>query len=191
MRDDLADVIRGQHAVLRDLLAELERQPAVSELILGPQLRVRERLARLIERTFLAHQAARLRHLWPALRADSAEGRTYADQAWSETRTVEALMAKRRWFGERDTTANDLDDRIASRILALMAAEERQLARIEELADRTGRDRTTWARQLNGSGPWPTRAHPDVPRSLRLASIIYRPLAVRDRVADRLAHPTE
>jgi hypothetical protein len=191
MDDDLPDLIRAQHAQLRELVAQLGRQPAVTELVLGPQLRARRRVMRTIERTFLAQQAARLRHLWPALRRAWPDGRSYTRRAWARTRTIESQMAKRRWVGERDGALTDLDDRIAADILALMATEARQLPRMEGPDDRTGLDGTSLARRLGDRGPWPTRPHPDVPRAQGLASLAHRPLAVADRVHEWCGHTTE
>jgi hypothetical protein len=191
MEHDLPDLIRDQHAEMRGLLAQLSRQPAVTEQILGPQLRARRRLMRTIEQTFLAHQAARLRHLWPALRRAWPDGRSYTQRAWQQTRAIENQMAKRRWIGDRDATATDLDDQIASDIDELMSWEAAQLARMEGPADRTGLDGTSLTTRLGSRGPWPLRPHPDVPRSPRLAAILHRPLAVTDRVLERCAHTTE
>lgn len=191
MEHDLADLIRAQHAQMHGLLAQLGRQPAVTELVLGPQLRARRRVMRTVERTFLAQQAARLRHLWPALRRTWPDGRSYTGRAWARTRTIEYLMAKRRWSGERDAALTDLEDRIASGIVSLMATEARQLPRMEGPDDRTGLDGTSLAQRVGSEGLWPTRPHPDVPRSQRLASLVHRPLALADRVHERCGHTTE
>jgi Hemerythrin HHE cation binding domain len=191
MGRDLPDLIRDQHAELRELLAELCRQPEVTERILGPQIRARERLLQQIRRVYLAQQAARLRYLWPRLRAASPEGRSYTDRAWAQTRAVEARMAKREWFGERDEVRNELDHTISWGIQKQLVLEERELGRIADASSRGELDGPTLVRRLSSRGPWPTRPHPDVPASPRLASIAKRPLALSDRLLDRLAHDTE
>jgi hypothetical protein len=191
MSSDLADLLRAQHADLRALLADLARQPAVTEQILGPQLRARRRLMRRIQHVFLAQTAGRIRYLWPAFRSAWPEGRSYTERAWSSARVIEYRMAKREWYGERDEAIADLEDQIASDIEEQVGFEERQLPRLEGRADRTGIDGTGLARRLRAGGPWPTRPHPDLPRSARLASMMLRPLAVTDRVLDQLARPTE
>lgn len=181
MGHDVPDRIRAQHADLRRLIEKLDRQPAVTEQILQPQLRARRQVFRTLQRTFVAYQSARLRHLWPVLRRAWPDGRVYTDQAWKQTRRIEDRMAKRPWLGERDEATTDLDRQIAVGIEALLTAEEDQLPRLEG---------TTMSRRL-GDGYWPTRPHPDVPRAQRLASILQRPLALSDRVLDRCAHTTE
>lgn len=189
MTSDLAELLREQHADMRALLTNLARQPAVTETIQGPQLRARRRLMETIQHTFLAHTGARLRYLWPALRNAWPDGRSYTMRAWDQARAIEYRLAKRDWFGERDAAVTDLEDRIASDIEEYLALEERQLPRLA--ATIAGADGTTLAGRLRSGGPWPTRPHPDVPRSPRLASLMLRPLAVTDRVLDRLRRPME
>ena len=191
MGRDLPTVIRSQHAELRELLAQACRQPQVTEHTLGPQLRARERVLKKVRHRYLAHQSARLCYLWPPLRRISPDGRAYTDRAWAQTRAVEARMAKRDWFGERDQVRNQLDDTIAWGIQKQLVMEERQLGRIEAASDSGDLDGTTVARRLTSSGPWPTRPHPDVPSSYRLAAIVKRPLALTDRLVDSFAHRTE
>lgn len=99
-------------------------------------------------------------------------------------------MAKRDWFGERDEARNELDDAVAWGIRKQLALEKRHLELLADAADGGQLDGTTLARRLSG-GSWPTRPHPDVPTSPRLASIAKRPLALGDRLMDRLAHATE
>lgn len=190
MSSDLAALLRDQHTEMRALLADLARQPAVSETILGPQLRARRRLMQRLQETFLAQTAMRLRYLWPALRA-WPDGRSYTSRAWRLARVTEARMAKRPWFGERDGALNDLEAEIAAGIEEQLALEERQLPRFAGETDRIGLDATSVAGQLRSDRPWPTRPHPDIPRSARLAALMLRPLAVTDRVLDRLGRPTE
>ena len=189
MAHDLAEVIRGQHAELRDLLAHLARQPRVTEQTLQPQLRARDHALADVQRVFLAHQGARLRHLWPALRRIPDTG-DYVARALQETRAVEHCLAKRRWYGDRDETANELDDQIASGIETHLEMEERELARLAESGRLAALDTAELARLLARDGLWPTRPHPDVPRSPRLAVLLQRPLALTDRVVDRLALAT-
>jgi hypothetical protein len=191
MTDDLADLLRDQHAEMRDLLARLALQPAVTEHVQGPQLRARRRLIIDIRRTFLAQETARLRHLWPALRAAWPDGRVYTSEARTKGRVVEYLFAKRQWFEERDGAANDLEDQIASHIEDLLVAEARHLPRLDGPARRTGIDTTTVARRMQRAAPCPTRPHPDLPRSHALASLLLRPLSVTDRVLDHCSRATE
>jgi hypothetical protein len=190
MGHDLPDLIRAQHVHVRGLLADLDRQPEVTERILQPQLRARARCFRNLRHTFVGHQSARLRHLWPALRRAWPDGRAHTDRAWEQTRAIEYRMTKRQWLDDRDEATTDLDHRIAADIESLLSAEEAQIARLEGTADGVGLEDTSVARGL-ADGFWPTRAHPDVPRSQRLASLLHRPLALSDRVLDRCAHTTE
>lgn len=191
MSSDVASLLRDQHAEMRGLLADLARQPAVTETILGPQLRARRRLMRTIQHTFLAHTAARLRYLWPALRTAWPAGQTYTGRAWDRARVIEHRMAKREWFGERDGAITDLEAQIAAGIEEQLTLEEPQLTRLDGLTEEQGVDGRTLAEQLRSGGPWPTRPHPDLPRSPRLAALVLRPLAVTDRVLDRLERATE
>jgi hypothetical protein len=191
MEHDLPGLIRRQHADLRELIVLLERQPAVTEQILEPQLRARDTVLRTFERRFLAYQAARMRYLWPALRAAWPDGRSYTSRAWERTRLVEYRMLKRRWLGERDRTTTDLERHMVDDVEELLTGEERQLARLAGPAEDVGFDATEVAEQMRTGGPWPTRPHPDVPGSLRLAATLQRPLALADRVLDRCAHVHE
>lgn len=188
---NLAALLGGQHGEMRTLLAALARQPAVSETITGPQLRARRRLMRTLEHRFVAQTAQRLRYVWPALDTAWPDGSAYTSLAWDRARTIEYRMAKRAWYGERDEAVTALEDHIASEITEYVAFEERQLPRLDGPTDRTGVDGMRIADRLGTGGPWPTRPHPDLPRSRRLAALMLRPLALADRIADRLAPPRE
>jgi hypothetical protein len=185
MGSELLDLIRSQHAELRSLLARLERQPAYTELMLGPQVRARERAFQAVQHAYLAQQSLRLRHLWPALGRAWPDGGSYADQAWAQTRSVQARMAKRQWFGERDETKNRLEAEIAWGVRRQLVLEERQLGRLERAVETSAIDGATLVRRLGGSRPTPTRPHPDVPLSRRLAAALQAPLALADRLVDR------
>jgi hypothetical protein len=191
MGEDLPALMRDQHADLRALLADLARQPAVTELIQGPQLRARRRLLRTLQHTFLAQTAPRMRYLWPVLRATWPDGRSYTRRAWDKARVVEYRMAKREWLGERDAAVTDLEEHLASDLEDYVSLEERQLPRLEGPPHRTGIDGAALASRLRKTEGWPTRPHPDLPRSPRLAALMLRPLALTDRALDPLTRPTE
>lgn len=183
---DATQLVADQHALLRRLLDDLERQPAVTERILGGQLRAKFELLDAIRRAFVQQEAAKHRHLWPVVRRALPDGADVARRALRDCREIEHLMVKLRWFGDRDSEVEEVVAALVERLREHLAFESEQLHRLrlnppeEDLGEVAARMTTrTWAR--------PTRPHPDLPRSARLAGLLGVPLALVDHLMDACA----
>jgi hypothetical protein len=179
-------LVGGQHRVLLGLLEDLERQPAVTERILGGQLRTRQELLRSIERTFVQQEAAKHRHLWPVLRRTLPNGDSVVHEALVQCRRIEHRLVKLRWFGDRDSEVDDVVAALSRDIRHHLAFEDEQLARLrrhppeDDLGEVAARMSSRgWAR--------PTRPHPDLPASRPLAGLVGIPMALVDHLLDAFA----
>lgn len=192
---ELSAALGDEHDEMRVLLADLARQPPITETITGPELRARRRAMLCVQRAFFIQLALRLRYVWPALSTASPGGRAYVARAWNRSRLIQVRMAKRQWCGERDVALNDLEAHISSEIAEFLRQEARHLARLDGTGDGSadaGRlDAVALEVRRQSGAPWPTRPHPDLPRSPRLARLMLRPLALTDRALDRLSRPME
>jgi uncharacterized membrane protein YccC len=183
---DATQLVEEQHRVLGGLLDDLERQPAVTERILGGQLRVRQELLRAIERAFVQQEAAKHRHLWPLVRRALPDGGAVAHEAVVQCREIEHQLVKLRWFGDRDSQVDDVVASLLDDIRKHLAFEHQQLARLrrhppeEDLGEVAARMSSRgWAR--------PTRPHPDLPASRPLAGLVGFPMALVDHLLDVFA----
>ena len=183
---DAIQLVEEQHRRLRALLEDLERQPAVTERILGGQLRARQELVRTIERTFVQQEAAKHRHLWPVVGRALPDGDAVSREAIVQCREIEHQLVKVRWFGDRDSEVNDVIAALAERIRAHLAFEHEQLTRLRR--HRPEQDLGKVAARMSSRG-WarPTRPHPDLPGSRRLAGLLGIPMAVVDHLLDTFA----
>jgi len=172
--------------MLRGLLEDLERQPAVTERILGGQLRARQELVRTIERTFVQQEVAKHRHLWPVVRRALPDGDAVSREAIVQCREIEHQLVKLRWFGDRDSEMNDVIAALAEEIRAHLAFEHEQLTRLRRHPPE--QDLREVAARMSSRG-WarPTRPHPDLPGSRRLAGLLGIPMAVVDHLLDACA----
>lgn len=184
---ELTEVILAPHVGVRELLAALGRQPAVTERTLQPQLRGRRQVVDSLGRAFVGLQSVRLRYWWPEIRRLSPEAAEHADRAWRDTRGIEQLMARRQWYGEHDPTTGQLDQRIATGVEQVLDREDGELHRLTASGELALLDCARLAVRLSKPGRWPTRPHPDVPRSARLAAVMQGLLARTDLVLDRCA----
>jgi hypothetical protein len=180
---DATQLVEEQHRLLRGLLDDLERQPAVTERILGGQLRARQELVRSIERTFVQQEAAKHRHLWPVVRRALPDGTTVVREAIAQCRSIEHHLVKLRWFGDRDGEMDDVVAAMTEEIRGHLAFEHQHLARLRRHA-READLRQVAARMTSRGWARPTRPHPDLPVSRRLAGMLGIPMAVVDHLLD-------
>jgi hypothetical protein len=183
---DATQLVEEQHRLLRGLLDDLERQPAVTERILGGQLRARQELVRTIERTFVQQEAAKHRHLWPVLRRALPDGDTVVHEAIVQCREIEHRLVKLRWFGDRDGAVNDVVAALVDDVRVHLDFEREQLTRLRQHP--TEQDLDEVAARMSSRG-WvrPTRPHPDLPGSRRLAGLLGIPMALVDHLLDAVA----
>jgi Hemerythrin HHE cation binding domain len=188
VEQDATRLVEEQHRMLRGLLDELERQPAVTERILGGQLRARQELLHAIERTFVQQETGKHRHLWPVVRHALPDGETVVHEAIVQCRGIEHRLVKLRWFGDRDSEVDDVVAALLDDIREHLAFEHEQLVRLrrhlpeEDLGEIAARMSSRgWAR--------PTRPHPDLPTSRPLAGLVGLglPMALVDHLLDVLA----
>jgi hypothetical protein len=183
---DATQLVEEQHRLLRGLLEDLERQPAVTERILGGQLRARQELVRTIGRTFVHQEAAKHGHLWPVVRRALPDGATVVREAIAQCRRIEHHLVKLRWFGDRDAEMDDVIAAMAEKIRDHLAFEHQHLARLRRHAPEAEL-RQVAARMSSRSWARPTRPHPDLPGSGRLAGLLGTPMGVVDHLLDAVA----
>jgi hypothetical protein len=183
---DATQLVEEQHRLLLGLLEDLERQPAVTERILGGQLRARQELVRTIERTFVQQEVAKHRHLWPAVRRALPDGATVVGEAIAQCRRIEHHMVKLRWFGDRDGEMDDVIAAMAEEIRAHLAFEHEHLDRLRRHPPEADL-RQVAARMSSRGWARPTRPHPDLPGSRRLGGLLGIPMAVVDHLLDAFA----
>jgi hemerythrin HHE cation binding domain-containing protein len=186
VEQDATQLVEEQHRVLLGLLDELERQPSVTERILGGQLRARQELLHAVERAFVQQEAAKHRHLWPVVRRTLPDGGTVVHEALVQCREIEHQLVKLRWFGDRDGEVDDVVAALVDDIREHLAFEHELLVRLrrhppeEDLGEVAVRMSShAWAR--------PTRPHPDLPASRPLAGLVGFPMALADHLLDVFA----
>lgn len=186
MDQDATQLVEEQHRLLRGLLDDLDRQPAVTERILGGQLRARQELLHSIERTFVQQEAAKHRHLWPVLRRALPDGETVVHEAIVQCRQIEHQLVKLRWFGDRDSEVDDVVAALVDDVRSHLAFEHRQLSRLRRHPPEQDLDEVA-ARMSSRGWARPTRPHPDLPGSRRLAGLLGIPMALVDHLLDAFA----
>jgi hypothetical protein len=183
---DAIQLVEEQHRLLRGLLEDLERQPAVTERILGGQLRARQELLNAVERTFVQQEAAKHRHLWPVVRRGLPDGKEVAREAIAQCREIEHQLVKLRWFGDRDSEVDDVVAALLDDVRAHLAFEHEQLTRLRRQPPEESLGEVA-ARMSSHGWARPTRPHPDLPGSRGLAGLVGVPMALVDHLLDAFA----
>lgn len=180
MVTDARETLQAQHRRVAELLEELRRQPHVREDLQAGQLKAIQALIGEVTRTYVTQQAIRHRHLWPVVTHDWPDRRQVRTRLRQQSREIEHLLVKLRWFGDRDSEIDDVLMQLSDAIHSQQDYEAEQLARwrhdgaVPEVdAAVTRVDWTT-----------PTRPHPDLPGWPMLARVVGAPVALVDRIAD-------
>jgi hypothetical protein len=182
---DAVTLLARQHEEMLRLLADLARQPTVSEHIQGGQLRRREQTLQRIGRCFVTQEGAKQRYLWPLLRRAWPDGAAIVAAARARKQQAEELLIKLRWLGDRDVQVNDATDALAAVLREHIAIESRHLGRLRRGVPAP--DLAALGDKLAGPHLLPTRPHPDLPSSPLAVALLGPVVAVTDRVVDAFA----
>jgi hypothetical protein len=181
--EDAVTVLAGQHGHMAELIREIERQPAIGEQSMGGDLRRFQELLEELRRYFVVHETVKLRYLWPVLRREWPDGDAIAGAARAQKVHAEELFIKLRWLSERDVHANAVTAELLGVIREHVRLESHFLGRLhgtfsgaalKGIGDRLNR------RQVLA----PTRPHPDMPSSPRLAAVLAPVTGLVDRVVE-------
>lgn len=180
---DAAGTVLAQHRAVRAVLDALAAQPRVTEQIQAGQLRNRQELLSALAATYAPGEALRERYLWPAVTAGWRDGRGIRAELRRQSRAIEHLMVKLRWFGDRDAEIDDVLAELDDALRAHLRFETEQLGR--HLRDPDAPDLEPVGRRMRRRR-WrmPTRPHPDLPIWAPATYLLRLPLFVVDRVAD-------
>jgi hypothetical protein len=181
--DDVVTVLSRQHDDLRRLMRDIEREPSVSQRAKGGDLRRLQTLTDDLRRCFVIHERSKERYLWPVLRRAWPDGDVISRAARLRAQHVEKRFIKLCWLGERDAHANAVLDEALARIQEHISLEGHLLGRIRlSLPGEVGEE--IGAKFARRQLLLPTRPHPDMPISPRVAAVLGPVIGLADRVVE-------
>jgi hypothetical protein len=184
----VTDVVRlladNQHRMHR-LVVELASCERVTGATEGGQLRRRAALTDDLRRRFVQLETARERSLYPVVRRRLPNGEETVREFLGRKREIEEILIKLRWHSERAPTINVLADAVVELFREHLRADDALAAQLAGVLDPAEREQIgSTLERLGRFGP--IRPHPELPTAPWAAAVLGRPLAVVDRIVERL-----
>jgi Hemerythrin HHE cation binding domain len=181
--DDVVTVLSRQHDELGRLMRAIEREPQIGAGASGRDLRRLQVMIDDLRRCFVIHERSKERYLWPVLRRAWPDGDAIFRAARLHKRHVEERLVKLRWLSERDAYASEVLDEVLAGIQEHISLENHLLGRIRrslprEILEEVG------ARLARKQFLVPTRPHPDMPVSPRVAAVLGPVIGLADRLIE-------
>jgi hemerythrin-like domain-containing protein len=181
---DVFDVLAADHAEVGQMLAELERGPALGTGVSQDQLLLRKKMAEQLVIEESRHEALEEMYFWPAVREHVTGGNTLAETAIGQEQEGKQVLNQ---LDKAEADQPKFEQLLATFIRAArehIAFEEdmvwphARLAFSVELANELG------TKIAEGKESAPTRPHPNTPASPGVLKTAGPAVAAADKVRD-------